>query len=157
MRVWTVGIYAIRNKITGKYYVGSAVECEKRWSVHLCHLRRGTHHSVKLQRAWNKYGSQAFRFRILEQCKKDELARREQYWMDHYDAYRRGYNCMPFARTNFGYKVTPKTLENIRAGAIRRAMRPEERKLRSERAKAQHAAKNFGAHTWNTGPYGGAE
>lgn len=144
MRDWTTGIYAIRNKLNGKYYVGSAAECEKRWGVHLCHLRRDRHHSVKLQRAWNKYGSEAFRFRILEVCLIEKLAEREQYWMDRYKAYRAGYNCMPNARTSRGYKVTPEALENIRAGAVRRAMCPKERQLRSERAKAQHQAGNLG-------------
>lgn len=148
MKKWNIGIYAIRNKITGKYYVGSAVECEKRWGVHRCHLRRGSHHSLKLQRAWGKYGEEAFRFRILEKCKKNQLASREQHWIDYYQAYTHGYNCMPFARTRFGHKVTGIALENLRAGAIRRAMRPEERKLRSERAKAQHAAGNLGRQTW---------
>lgn len=148
---FTTGIYAIRNKKTRKCYVGSAAEIEKRWSVHRHHLRKNKHHSTKLQRSWNKHGESCFTFRILERCSLKMLARREQYWMDHYDAHRNGYNAHPIARTARGHKLGGVALENIRAGAVRRAACPKERQLRSERAKAQHEAGILGRKTWKKG------
>jgi len=146
---FATGIYAIRNKKTRKCYVGSAAEIEKRWGVHRHLLRKNKHHSTKLQRSWNKHGEGCFTFRILERCSLKALARREQYWMDYYDAYRSGYNAHPRARTSRGHKFGVEALANVAAGAVRRAACPEERKLRSERAKAQHVAGNLGRRTWN--------
>ena len=39
------GIYKIVNTITGKCYVGSAKDFEKRWARHFNDLKSGTHSS----------------------------------------------------------------------------------------------------------------
>src|SRR5260221_7251370 len=90
-----MGVYAIINAVTGKMYIGSAVDTKQRWYVHRWQLKRGEHHSPYLQNAWKKYGAGIFNFRILEIIKDATiLTIREQYWLDHYhtadDKY--GYN-----------------------------------------------------------------
>jgi group I intron endonuclease len=55
-------VYAIKNIVTGQSYVGSTVSWRHRKACHLHLLRKGKHHSVWLQRAWDKYGSDAFVF-----------------------------------------------------------------------------------------------
>ena len=64
------GIYKIINKINGKYYVGSSVNIKdypnNRWSRHIADLNANRHHNDYLQRAWNKYGQDAFEFIIIE-------------------------------------------------------------------------------------------
>lgn len=59
------GIYAVTNTISGRVYVGQAVNIRKRWEVHRCTLETGNHRNRYLQRAWNKYGADAFRFEVL--------------------------------------------------------------------------------------------
>lgn len=76
------GIYVIRNTANGKVYVGSAVNIKGRWAVHKHGLRRGKHHSQRLQRAWNKYGEAAFVLETLELCCVDLLLEREQSYFD---------------------------------------------------------------------------
>ena len=49
-------IYSITNLINGKMYIGSTVNTNVRWLKHKRELLNGTHHSNKLQRAFNKYG-----------------------------------------------------------------------------------------------------
>jgi len=63
----TTGVYEIKNKLNGKAYIGSSTNIEGRRSNHFCLLRRGTHHCVYLQHAWNKYGEKVFEFSILEE------------------------------------------------------------------------------------------
>lgn len=72
------GIYQIRNKSNGKRYIGSAIRFDKRWREHRRDLRNGRHHSVALQRAWNKYGEYLFVFEVIELCSKEDLLKFEQ-------------------------------------------------------------------------------
>lgn len=59
-------IYQIINKINEHCYIGSTVNFTKRTYWHKSRLRKNKHHSPYLQRAWNKYGEDAFEFRIIE-------------------------------------------------------------------------------------------
>jgi len=91
-----VGIYKIKNKITHKVYIGESINIAQRWSTHKSELRRGVHHSERLQKEWNKYGERAFRFSVVERFwftkyanpnkLKIALLMREGYWMDRYNS-----------------------------------------------------------------------
>ena len=95
-------IYEIRNKENGKSYVGSAAQLSRRWGNHKARLRRDNHHSIHLQRAWNKHGEQAFQFEVLEVVDDlTTLTDREQAWMDFI---RPAYNVQRFARSSLGHK-----------------------------------------------------
>ena len=60
------GVYAIRNKLDFKMYVGSTNSFKRRMAKHLGDLGKGNHHSILLQRAWNKYGQEMFEMIELE-------------------------------------------------------------------------------------------
>lgn len=97
-----VGIYIIKNKVTKQYYVGESRDIEKRWKQHKRELNKGTHHSKKLQAAWNEYGEQAFTFKVVQRLwfcdnvNKEKLDiilyLREEYYMDKYNSLNFGYN-----------------------------------------------------------------
>lgn len=76
------GVYQIVNTINGHRYIGSAVDIRKRWNEHKRDLRNNRHHSVYLQRAWNKYGESCFEFSVIENCFFFVLVPREQYYID---------------------------------------------------------------------------
>lgn len=80
------GIYAIINTVNGRRYVGSAVNISDRVTLHKMSLRRGDHHSSKLQRAWMKYGERSFVFTPLLECSCDNLLLYEQRAIDGFDA-----------------------------------------------------------------------
>jgi len=95
-------IYRIKNLSTGKVYVGSTNDPEKRWPYHQYRLKKGNHHSILLQRAWNKYGPDDFGFDVIESVvpyQKETVIEREQFWMDALDCYnpKYGYNISPTA------------------------------------------------------------
>lgn len=76
------GVYAITNNMTGTRYIGSSTNIVSRLAQHLAMLKKGKHHSVYLQRAWNKYGEFVFEFKtlaILEDC---EILPTEQRLLD---------------------------------------------------------------------------
>lgn len=83
----TCGIYAIVNTKNNKRYIGSSRNIELRWNQHHCDLRKNRHHSIALQRAWNKYGEGSFQFKILIKCSVDELLDYEQKYLDKQSDY----------------------------------------------------------------------
>lgn len=91
------GIYKIENLVTKKVYVGFAIHINDRWSTHRSQLRDGLHHCEHLQRSYDKYGVDNFKYSILEECKEGELAIREHYWATLLKAHDRhfGYNIKP--------------------------------------------------------------
>jgi group I intron endonuclease len=101
------GIYQIRNTINGKLYVGSAKCFRNRWQIHRTALNTRKHHSQKLQRAWLKYGPQAFAWEILEfVANHADLVRIEQGYLDRLRPFdgEVGYNISPTAGSNLGIK-----------------------------------------------------
>lgn len=98
------GVYVISTP-SGRQYVGSAVNFTNRWSVHKNRLRRGVHHSRKLQAAWNKYGEQ-LRFSKLLICAREHVVMYEQIVID---ALRPVLNVAPMAGSSLGYRHTAET------------------------------------------------
>jgi group I intron endonuclease len=107
------GIYVIRHA-AGRCYVGSAVNILRRWDLHRSQLRRGKHHSLKMQRAWNKYGEGAFTFEVLENVEKELLIEREQHWIDALHACKRGFNTLPAAGSFRGHTWSAQVVEKRR-------------------------------------------
>ena len=59
------GVYCIQNLKTGRYYIGSTNRLCKREAEHFNLLRKGAHHCVPLQRAFNKHGQDNLKYQIL--------------------------------------------------------------------------------------------
>lgn len=112
------GIYIIRNTISGKRYVGSAVNVKNRWATHRTVLRKGKHHSPRLQNGWNKYGEYAFEFAVIEYVSDTNfLIEREQHWIDAVQANgKNGYNILPRAGSRLGSKQSPEAIAKSAAG-----------------------------------------
>lgn len=84
-----IGIYRIRNIITNEVYIGQSVDIDRRWTTHKRELRCNRHENQHLQDSYNKYGSDAFEYTVLEQCSADILLEREKY---HANLYPNKYN-----------------------------------------------------------------
>ncbi len=94
MREKSIGIYCIENITNGKKYIGLSRNIEQRWNEHHSKLRRGKHGNIYLQRAWNNYGEDSFRFYIIEFCDSNVLSEREEYYIKKYHtlSHEFGYN-----------------------------------------------------------------
>lgn len=78
-------IYKITCTTTDKVYVGQTFNLKQRICYHKTYLKRNVHSNKHLQRAWNKYGKDAFVFEVIEICKsKEEIDEREIYWINFY-------------------------------------------------------------------------
>lgn len=63
-----IGIYKIRNKITGQCYVGQSQHVKKRIHEHFRLLNKGCHINPILQNSYNKYGKNAFDWSLEIEC-----------------------------------------------------------------------------------------
>ena len=82
--------YKIINKNTSKYYYGSSKCFSNRKRRHLYDLRNNKHHSINLQRAFNKYGEESFEFRIERKFDTQEDAKKyEQNFLNNAN-----FNCL---------------------------------------------------------------
>jgi group I intron endonuclease len=72
------GIYQIINIIDNKKYIGQSINIKRRWTEHKRDLKKNKHKNLLLQRAWNKYGCESFKFEILVICNKKQLKQKEK-------------------------------------------------------------------------------
>lgn len=88
------GIYKITNTANGKIYIGQSVDVQRRINDHQRTLAKGTHYSVHILRAYQKYGADAFKYEVIEYCSISDLDSREIYWIKYYDSANpsKGYN-----------------------------------------------------------------
>ena len=85
------GIYCIENITTNKKYIGQSIDINDRWRKHISELNHSSHHNDYLQKAWNKYGENDFKFYVLEYCSDDELDEKEIYYINLYNTIDRKY------------------------------------------------------------------
>ena len=106
-----IGIYALLNEETGKYYIGKSVDIDGRIREHMGALRNGIHHSIKLQRSHDVHGFKVFKPLVLEECTTDLLDEKERYYVDLHNSYYDGYNCCIPTGENCGRLFTDEDKE----------------------------------------------
>jgi group I intron endonuclease len=137
------GIYKILNTVTGDFYIGSSKDCAFRWQRHRWLLKQGIHHNQHLQRAWAKYGRDAFTFDVVIEVTVEQLVETEQSFLDQYLP---TYNISKSADRPSGtlgrrWKLSEESRRRISLGHIGLQMTEEHlanmRKPRSEETKAK--------------------
>lgn len=113
------GIYSITNVVTGDMYIGQTIQdFEKRWKSHISALNRGNHDNEYLQRSWNKYGEDAFKFKAIHYCDElDILNDLEKYYIKKYDTYNNGFNMTEggdYFLNEIPEEIRKKRLENLK-------------------------------------------
>ena len=87
------GIYKITNLDNQMCYVGQAANLADRWKQH---IKRGlgaeTPTKNKLYPAMIAIGVENFSFEVIEECPRDNLDEREDYWQEYFKAKEFGYS-----------------------------------------------------------------
>lgn len=88
-------IYRITNIQTNQCYVGITENFKHRKNKHIKELKSQTHHSPKLQNAWNYWGEENFEWTVreVEINQYDDLYDLEIKEIKKFDSYKNGYNC----------------------------------------------------------------
>jgi group I intron endonuclease len=140
------GIYKITHIPSGRCYVGQAKDIHGRWKVHIGALNKGCHTARFMQRCWDKYGADQFRFTIIEVCNLELLTPREQCWID---SLKPEFNSCPIAGSSRGVKFSEQAKANISASLKGRVVSPETRRKLSEagrrRSQSDETRRKIGA------------
>lgn len=116
------GVYKITNIVTKQFYIGASVDIDMRWTTHMGRdARKYRNHPFYID--IRKFGKENFELEILEECKKEDLLPREQFYFD--ELYPQ-YNIVRPAINNFKY-------EEIRIKAIENSNTPELVQKRKEK------------------------
>lgn len=87
------GIYKITNIENKMCYVGQAANVADRWRQH---IKRGLGAEAptknKLYPAMQSFGVENFTFELVEECPREKLDEREDYWQDYFKAKEFGYS-----------------------------------------------------------------
>jgi group I intron endonuclease len=81
-KILNCGIYKIENILNGDLYIGLSADLNRREKGHFLKLRNNKHCNIHLQNAWNKYGEENFKFKVILYCESEELTYYEQKLVD---------------------------------------------------------------------------
>lgn len=123
------GIYMFWNVVSGALYLGQGMNIRRRRVNHIHHLSNDKHPNKHFQRAWNKYGKDAFVFAVLQTCDVSLLDYKEQKIIDQFFG-DNCYNKHKEARSPKGIKRSPEVCLKISAGQKRYASLPEVKEVR---------------------------
>lgn len=116
-------IYKITNQINGKSYIGKTVNTiQERWKEHCRDYSKERCEKRPLYIAINKYGLENFIIEQVEECPETILNEREQFWIEYYGTFKKGYNATlgGDGKTYIDYDVvvaTYRELKTIKATA----------------------------------------
>lgn len=88
---YNCGIYKITNIVNGKVYIGGTEDFKRRFKHHIVSLNGQFHRNEHLQRAWNKYGKDSFKFEPIYCCNKQDLDSSEIFFINTFNAMDRNY------------------------------------------------------------------
>ena len=61
-----IGIFAIRNNVTGKVFFDKTMNLDVAYNKHRFTLNCGSHINKELQDDWNQYGEEKFSYEVIE-------------------------------------------------------------------------------------------
>lgn len=86
------GIYLIRFLLNNKVYIGQSINIDSRIKSHKYCLNNNRHKNILLQRYYNKYGENFFKYEVLGYFDKSTLDLMEVYYIQYYNSIKNGFN-----------------------------------------------------------------
>jgi group I intron endonuclease len=141
------GIYKITNLVNNKIYIGQSRHVKQRITGHFNKLKRNCHNNIYLQRSFNKYGIDNFKFEILCYCDISELSKNESFYIKQYASFNRkiGYNLTEDSHTHI---IKTRKLIGFKNREI--LLKNNIIKKQNARKVNQYSLSGFFIKTWNS-------
>ena len=113
--VYIRGVYLIRNLQNSKVYIGISTNILSRKKYHFSSLRNGNHDNDHLQKSFDKYGEQNFRFEIIKET-DGCLSTEEMKFIAHFKSNNPNYGYNKTAGGEYGclgHRHSEDTLQKI--------------------------------------------
>jgi len=139
------GIYCAIHRDSLRCYVGSSVNIHNRRHGHIRAETESAFH-----RAVRQHGASAFDFEVLELCEKDQLLKREEFWITFlHSASVTGFNTIPRPTSvPYGKEISIATRQRISAAHKGRKHTPEAlSRMQAGRNTPESKAKRTASHT----------
>lgn len=111
-----VGIYTITNP-KNKLYVGQSIDLERRKKDYSSNTK-SRRQQRKIDLSIKKYGWENHTFKIIKECKEEDLNELEIYYIKKYNSIKEGLNISEggyyFHKVNIGRKHTKKTIKKMK-------------------------------------------
>jgi group I intron endonuclease len=135
------GIYSITNIINGKRLIGSTGCFARRFRLYKSDLNTGDYQNKYFQNSYNKYGTDSFKFELINLCPKENLIELEDYYMAAFNTMDRnyGYNLQTANRKTMTDAIKKKIGDSNRG-------KPRSQELR-ERLRAANTGKKQSVET----------
>lgn len=125
-----IGVYLITFDGEPRGYVGSSADIERRFYDHCSRLRRGDHHCIGLQAAYDRLGPEVMRHEVLFECGLDDLGQLERQEIEaRQGALLNSYIGATFNRTGMKMPDSAKAAisENLKGNSYRKGIAHDER------------------------------
>ena len=150
MREKRIGIYCIENVVNNKKYIGQSIDIDSRWAGHRRELNKQEHNNSYLQRAWNKYGADNFKFYVVKICAIEELDDFECHYIAFYNTTDRTYGYNLESGGNKNKHISDETRAKI--GEFNKGKKhSDETREKLRQARIGENNPMFGQVAWNKG------
>ena len=102
------GIYKIINLKTDQFYIGKSTNIKQRWYQHRHESKNNQHYLYQDMRL---FGLENFKLEIVEECKKEELSKKEHFYIYTLDPYYNNTDGLDYAIAN--HKLSKKDVLKI--------------------------------------------
>lgn len=144
-----LGIYAIRNKVNKKVYIGRSKSIGDRIHGHVTGLNAKSRktHNTHFITDWHEYGRENFEYFILELIpeennSKDYLNEREVFWMGIFRS----------TNLNFGYNLRKDSKDGMQTHEFTRKLMSEKLKIRNSDPKVREQVGKMFKEFWANNP-----
>lgn len=140
--------------------MGFTKDFDVRFRYHKYHLRKGDHHNPILQKAWNRFGEEAFLFEMLDHVTSEcNLGEKEIEWSEnlHSFCHERGYNIAdtgPHATGGMrGKRHSEDTKKKLRAASLGKPKSEAHKRSMSECRKGKPLSEDTKRKRMNHKPF----